>query len=523
LLAKPSDCFLHPITSLKTIFKYLHLVLLIILICYIKPIKAQHSNASLQYYKIFEKEFFKAYLQNPALISHFNDSSYSDISLSWQAQETKEVYPIQEGNKNTVYSFNATSLYLNKKNTIYGSTSYKNAINKNIKWNSIADYRKLAPYIIADSLSGTMHWDQYYFDGGYANSFGKTEVGIYASYRTGIYFRKLDPRSKSTISELNAIFGMAHTISTNYKLAVQAKHKRYDQEFTIKNYRPGGSSKVFFLRGIGISDKSFSTVISQNNLAAFYEGRGVSLALQLLPTVDKGFFQNLYFSKNNIKLQDSHLDIISEILHKSYHYEFGRQYNTSTRNLSVKAYSQFSIKQGDEYNYDRNRQLLSTLNKYEENNFHLGAALTHLQKTNSKKNISVGTILEYSALSKEYKAHVPYDAKEEINNISLRIKTALQILFSKSSLIIQIKTGYTKVLSDELKTSSLAEQASINTLVLKDHYYQTRDCIPLIWKIRLDKKTKRTYGVYTEIRQFNSFHFGAKPMLGLQLAIGFAL
>lgn len=69
-----------------------------------------------------------------------------------------------------------------------------------VSWNSSSDYDLLNPYILADTLGGDTHCERYGFQGGYAVSKGKFQLGIEAIFRAEHEYRNVDPRMRGIVT-----------------------------------------------------------------------------------------------------------------------------------------------------------------------------------------------------------------------------------------------------------------------------------------------------------------------------------
>ncbi|TAJ08654.1 hypothetical protein DMA11_21065 [Marinilabiliaceae bacterium JC017] len=486
---------------------------------------AQSRNANLYDFSRSSIVFNASQWRNPALRYFYPVHTYGDVSVSWQQRHEKEIYDVPNGNKESVFDFNAHSFRKGEKYVVYGSAGYQYGVNKNIKWNNIADYQMLYPYLVADTIGGTAYREQYCFNGGYVRGWGKLTAGIYGDYRTRIEYRKLDPRPKSKVSDLLITLGLSVPVSKGHRLGVNADYSSYQQSHSIRVYRPGGSAKLFYLRGFGISDESFSTMLSDNGSECnTYEKRGKGVSVQLFPVADQGYFQSLAFRQDQMELQNSFFDAINQLKETTLQGDLGWKFKGENRDRALKLHGFYHQQKGYEFNYTRNRDLLSKAHKYNNTSYRGGIACMQkgYRRENRKHYYQLG--IDYIKNESEYlvTGHLS-PVFQNFDNVEMSVAGGLNRQFVRSALNVKWQCDYRKCLDSQLQTSDLAVETANETLVIPEFEYLTADRVAVFVQVRYDLFTIRNFGTYIKGEGCYTHYWEATASNQFRVSLGVAL
>ena len=156
--------------------------------------------------------------QNPALYGAAYMQSFTELKTQMTYRKMSRAFLQQQGN-GVFHPQVEVTTFINtgKAWSTWGGASYLNGRNRSILWNSISDYQRLRPYVLADTLGGDTHIERYFFYGGYAQKIGKWRLGTDVHYRALQEYRDIDPRMRSIVSDLNINLGASYKTG-NYLL-----------------------------------------------------------------------------------------------------------------------------------------------------------------------------------------------------------------------------------------------------------------------------------------------------------------
>ena len=105
--------------------------------------------------------------QNPALYGEAYKLPFTELTGRMTYQKNNRAFLQQEGKGAFLPQLEvATFINTGKAWSTWGGASYLNGRNRSILWNSISDYQRLRPYVLADTLGGDTHIERYSFYGG---------------------------------------------------------------------------------------------------------------------------------------------------------------------------------------------------------------------------------------------------------------------------------------------------------------------------------------------------------------------
>lgn len=476
----------------------------------------------------YEKEslaYFSAWWQNPAMRFYYPIEQMTDVSFSYSKRED-EVGNVQEGLKENNFNFRANSFSKQQNHLYYGRATYDNGYTDNRKWSNAVDVPRLTPYIIGDTLGGRMYKEQYFFAGGFAKKIKKIELGGFASYRATTAFKKTDPRPKNTVSDLKTTIGFSSSISPKYALGWYINFNKYQQSQSISIYKEGGSAKLFFLRGFGVADKSFSTVLAKNSggIGVKYKENAYSTGLSLYPKKQNGWFASATYSYTTMELlQGLHREITTFNNHTGQ-LSAGRKMSLVKIPFTIKLVADYGVKRGQEYNYNHSLELLNIAEKYKHSAYKVGIDLLIEKMWNSRIRNSIG----FSTNIREDNLLYLGIGKSSLNNekyqnlhFSIHKNTLWD--FGKSSLLAKIKMTYRYNINKTLQATNLLAPTAFGTFVLPYHLYKTSDFVEGLVLLRYEYAISKQYRIYSQgnitYRQFEQI--GKNQMLTFALGLNF--
>ncbi len=474
------------------------------------------------------RDYMLSFLSNPALQFFNPDSTYTDLSLNWKELNAGGLYIVEGGNKLENMSFNVHSFKRKDRSVLYGGTSYESQRNYNVHWSNVADYQLVSPYIIADTVGGTSKQEVYSFLGGFAYRWNNKLFGISAKYRAGKSYRTIDPRPKSTTSDFSINAGFAFE-SASYYLGISLMYEGYKQEHGVAIYRPGdGGNSIYYMKGLGIRGKRFSTVISKGSgVSCNYDLDSYKFSLQWFPK-DVGYFSAIYYKRGKLDLNDSNsynAYIKNKLNINNYYAEFGRQF----LRFRLKAYAGFQQKKGLEYDYEQGQSLvyLNLAPRYTQKEFSGGLVFfATAEDMFSDWSCFIKAGLGYYKYKEEYQHPSPEPrSSQEFEFLSPELMLGASKQYAKSSITLKMAMRYDHCLSKELNEPSEAipEAVAVQSLVLPDFEYLSAKKVYLSPQLRYDIDLKNNYGIYLMLQQFSELYIDARPKTGLLVAFGLTL
>lgn len=474
----------------------------------------------------FEKELIQIQSEiwdNPATLGYRYNKSFTDVSLAVKQWKANELHTIEKGNKTFFVDFDAYSYKKREKSFVFGRVCYSKSNTSNIKWSTVSDYKELAPYIVADTIGGKSYGENYYFEGIYSLIQKKNNFAIQAKYRSAEDYRKLDPRPKSTVSDLEVKLGGIREINSKYMIGLHAGFHDYQQDHSIVAKRPGTGIKIFYLRGLGISDENFSTVVTDNEpIDNIYEKKGFSISTQLFPIGHTGFFQSLSYAANKLEFFGDQNDLVNHLDSREFNFTLGKQYQFSNKIFKIKSFAFFQNKEGSDYNYNHNRQLLSVAEKFISSRLNGGVDGILFVKE-EKHSSFYQTLISYGVDKSEYKVATTQNPKQEIEKLRIKLNAGRSFQFRKSSLNIKLLALADYSINSELTTSSLATDGANEGLVTLNYKFLSADKLMLSTDIRYDINIKNSYNIYTRLAYHQMIINESKSQYSFNLAIGLTL
>ncbi len=157
---------------------------------------------------------------------------------------------------------------------VWGNVSYDHQYAQGQLWNETADYQKLYPYVMGDSIGGPLTSSIYHFDGGYSLLPTKyAAIGVKISFDGNVSYRRKDPRPKNIATRLAGALSGSFHLHRDHLISLLLSGERYKQSNDISFYSQIGNSFIYHLTGIGTVHPRFSGVEKE----VFYSGNGYKL------------------------------------------------------------------------------------------------------------------------------------------------------------------------------------------------------------------------------------------------------
>lgn len=457
-----------------------------------------------------EKDFYKAWWHNPAMRFLYPIKHHSEVSFNGEWVNNKAGL-VQEGKSLKKFKFIANSFFQDTKKLYYGKARYENGFKDGIKWNTLTDVERLSPYILADTVGGKMNKESYFFAGGYATKLGKLGIGAFASYNAATAFKEIDPRPINTVSDLYTTIGISFPFSNKYLLGTAFSYEKYEQEQHIKIFKEVGSTKIFYLRGLGVSDFNFTTTIHPSkSLFNKYKKNSITGSFTLLPITEKGSMASLSFRTGELELLSDDYKEISTLEEKKTAIDLGYKFSQNSIPVAIKFSGSYKTAKGREYNYLGDSSPPVIAPKFKKKNYEIDFSITAKLKW-TKKTFSYCELFgNYTNDDESYKVQNKAENRQHYANINLGMKTATLIFFSKNSLLLDFTLAYKKNIDKKLNVGYLAAPTAKETLILPDYEQFTSNAFLSTIGLRYDYKLDKRYSLYGR----TAFHYSRYKNIG---------
>ena len=462
--------------------------------------KLEQEQKEIKAYSAEKLAFFDEWWQNPALNFFYPLTTCAEVAFGLKILE-RQATLVQDGKKYNNFSFNASSLTRQKDQLYYGDAGYENLIQRGILWNTTADWHRVSPYVVADTIGGTVYQEQYAFRGGYARNFGVVDLGLEASYRAKTMYKINDPRPKNTVSDMRIAIGGAYRVGRYYAIGVETVLNTYQQDQYIKVYKEDSGVKIFYLRGFGIADEMFSTVLtSSGSMSNTYEQTRYEARLTLFPMLQNGWFALVGRRYGDLFLKETRLNDVCAYEETRTRFAFGYLCTQPQSAYAVKVSGLFGLKQGTEYAYSRGTEFLNKALKFEENVYQLGLDFIGYWQWREGLESTLIVKLFFEDDKQEYLGlrQVPVNAMNWTFGY-LKGQKNTRYKFSLSSLLLKISAEYKHNLSKSLQAGVLSAPTALETLVYPDYRFLTANQWQVGLSARYDYDFNPTYGIFFEM------------------------
>ena len=243
---------------------------------------------SLQSLSYFEKATDFAFGRSAALYWFRRNYSYTELDGKIEWRDEQDAYEPAAGEGNLQGSFNVDSyLRMGEKPVVFGGAEYVTGEKKNVCWNSASDYQLLYPYVLADSVGGSLRHEQYRFYGGYARVDGRFTYGLMASYRALQEYRQTDPRPRNITGDISADIS-AGWMFDRYVVGLSAGVRIYKQQQSVEFYDANGANtSELHLTGLGTYYGRYS---GTTYTSVRYRGNGWNASIAIVPENGDGWY-----------------------------------------------------------------------------------------------------------------------------------------------------------------------------------------------------------------------------------------
>ena len=315
----------------------------------------KEDTLSIQQKELERQSFRQVFLQNsflnPALRFYQYPYSLSTLSVIGRDDDQYALQRHEKGDGFRGFRVNAESFVsLSPVARIWGKAYYERGKEQNRYWNESADFDKVYPYVSADTIGGDMTQETYSFQGGYAKKINRWTLGAEFAYRALLEFRKVDPRPRNTVADLQAKLAASWAFTPHYAASVFLEGQKYKQNDDIKYFNELGVSKTFHLQGLGTSYKRFDGTRTNVN----YEGNLWKTGANLLPTdSESGWMAMASYAFGNLdKMLPSVNDIVlNSLADKVMEVEAGRIGKTLQSRWGSKAHFYYLKREGEQNIY----------------------------------------------------------------------------------------------------------------------------------------------------------------------------
>lgn len=438
-----------------------------------------------------ERAFRNNYYYNPASMSGYSSSSFSEFGVGYHDNKEK-AYRQQLGNGSKGLTVEAQSFQKLKPNRfVWGSAKYQNLKTGSVKWNETLDYERIAPYITADSVGGKLNLERYQFAGGYLQNMNRWTVAGQVSYSAQMGYRSKDPRMKSTTSDLRVNAGVNYRVFREYEVGVFGEFNKYTQNNSIQFQSLLGRPYVYQMSGFGFSNYLFNGGTRPANT---YEEFAYKGGIQVSNKQGQDFYlQAAVGRSNNIKgynETNSYFDL-SDLKNETFELEGAKFFSiTEKHRLGLSAGYTASRKTGSEYGYSMNTASLSQLFKRE--------AYRRENYTTSVKGF-----YQYNQDTFTITA-TPFFGYEEIKERRLYPNSGQKFVYSyfginadyrqqiSNSQVLTFQPYFNKrAVNKSINALGTAGNAAVDEWVLQDYMFQASDITTFGTVLRYDFKLEK--------------------------------
>lgn len=492
---------------------------------FLLPTWGQKQEVTVEDFLKQEIAYYDTWWDNPAMYFYFPTHHFTDVSIQFN-KEQKQAYPIQQGNGQDAFVFRANSFVKKQKELYYGGAIYENNVQKGLSWNTVLNAERLQPYIVGDTIGGNMQKESYFFSGGYAKRLGKVALGTFASYKALFGYDRKDPRPHNTVSDLNVSVGGTLEFLQKYALGLQLSFNKYEQTNVLSIFRDGGSGAIFYLRGLGIDDETFTTVITdKGGTSNKYKQKRYTLGLHCYPLKNKGIVLALDFVNSNLELLQgvglNSLDITG-LTGKKGKGIVGYKFMVKEKPFHVRIYGKINQKKGKEYIYNQSKILLTTSEKYKKEEYRIGIDfLATFRHKKGSRNYGWADF-SYGNSNERYLGLRTSRSEKKIQHVQFSLADNILWKFNKASLFIKLGVSYRHNLSKSLQTGSLIADTARENLVTPDFLYDTANRIETQTELRYDYLFTKEYRLYTKLNLIYAHYQQMGKNLMCSVGIGLA-
>ena len=439
-----------------------------------------------------ERDFKNNFYYNPASMSGYSTSSFSEFSVGYQ-NNNENVYRQQLGNGSKGLMIKAQSFQKLKPNRfVWGSASYQNLKIGSVKWNETLDYERIAPYITSDSVGGKLNLERYQFAGGYLEKINRWTVAGQISYSAQMGYRSKDPRLESRTSDMRINAGVNYQIFRENEVGVFGEFNKYTQNNSIQFQSLLGRPYVYLMSGLGFSNYLFNGGTRPANTFEEFAYKG---GIQISNKQGKDFYLQASMGKSsNIKsYNDSSNENhnTSDLKNEKIELEGAKFFTINEKHrVGLSAGYISSRKTGSEYGYSMNTAIMTQIFKRE--------AYRRENYTASIKGFYQYTQENFSITA------IPFFGYEEIKERRLYPNSGQKFTYSYFGLNADYKQQvnnnqvftfqpyfYKRVVNQSINALGTTSNAAVDEWVLQDYMFQASDITALGASVRYDFKLNK--------------------------------
>lgn len=359
------------------------------------------------------------------------------IGLNRGNSDDKTLHSIFDGDEFSFFDISAKGYKSDLfKSVVSGFASYQAGVKRNTAWSDVADTELFYPYLVADSIGGDYHSENYKVGASYAHKIGKMQVGGGINYRGAVHYRKIDPRPINNVSEIEFVVGALYPVKSYY-LGINVGYLDYKQTMSSSSLKEDRKDKYFSMRGFGLYDYRLTDVGS--NYSRYFLMDEWSAGLQLAHKENKNWLVNLNLTRQKVTTSEGSVRIPSIVnrfnpeMEVSYLKEFGKN------RLLVSLNAGMTNSKGIENQYDtvivhRNPTVVSyKLNysamKHMLSSYNLAASVLYECQINSKNAVWISPVVNYHRHDEKY---VYPEYRLYSDAVDFALKTGYRMFFRKS-------------------------------------------------------------------------------------------
>lgn len=226
-----------------------------------------------------------AYL-NPASRAGLYSRSFTELSVGGLLEYARMPACMETGGNDQSGQVAVNSFIHIPKGALWGAASYTNGRTDDVLFNETSDYELLYPYVMGDSVGGSLFGQAYRFSGGFSRRLGQWHVGAEGRCRAFQQYRQRDPRPSNLVTEIDASAGGARSFGGRYQLGLYLTASRYKQTNSLKFFNETGVPNVLHFTGLGTDYYRFRG----SNYDTYYQGYRLGGGANLLPLGVAGWF-----------------------------------------------------------------------------------------------------------------------------------------------------------------------------------------------------------------------------------------
>ncbi len=382
------------------------------------------------------------------------------IGLNTGKSDDKTLYSIFDGNEFSFFDISAKGYKSDlSKSVVSGFASYQAGVKRNTAWSDVADTELFYPYLVADSIGGDYHSENYRVGAAYTHKFRKLRLGGSFNYQGTIHYRKFDPRPINNVSQIEIAVGALCPMKSYY-LGMHLNYTNYKQTMSCRNLKSDRKDRFFSLRGFGLYDYQLTEVnFIYSRYFLMNEWNG---GLQLAHKDNKGWLIDVNFKHQKAAtVVDDDVRVpgivnrLIPTMQVSYLAEFGRN------RLLFSLNGQITNSKGTENQYDTlivhkeptliSHKLNYSAVKHLLSTYDLAASLLYERQINSKNAVWISPIVNYHRHDEKY---IYPEHRLFADAVDFTLKTGYRMFFKKSWTSIRFSSGKKFPLKNELRMPS---------------------------------------------------------------------